>query len=175
VAGQVQGAEGRRRQEGRCQHEDAEEKAGAARTAAKDRGNANAVHPRDTELYDIIATVARGGNEGRGTPGEEAIRRSAESFFRSAENMSKLKELLGEGLIDVRHEDFLGEPETALEKLCSFLGVSTDPGCLRACSFIVFDKPHRSRNRVEWPGELIESVQERIGDYPFLGGYTFRG
>jgi len=37
----------------------------------------------------------------------------------------------------------------------------------------VFDTPSRSRSKAPWDQRLIDTVQAKIEQYPFLRGYSF--
>lgn len=74
---------------------------------------------------------------------------------------------------DLRHEDLLEDAAGWLRRLCEFVGVPADRSYLEACATIVYRRPHHSRHEVEWSSEMIERVQAKIEEYPFLKGYSY--
>jgi hypothetical protein len=74
----------------------------------------------------------------------------------------------------IRHEAFIDAPEATLAALCAFLDLAPDAGYLAACSSIVFDRPTRSRRRVEWSAAQVAEVERRARRYAFLAGYEFQ-
>ena len=97
---------------------------------------------------------------------------SVEYYFRHCDTTSRLPELTApEEVFEVRHEQFVHEPDDALRRLCAFVSLYADPGYLEACSSVVFDSPTRTRRKVEWSAPLLARVEARIQAVPFLGGY----
>lgn len=76
-------------------------------------------------------------------------------------------------VIDIRHEDMIGEPARSLSAACGFLGVEASPDYLRDCSAIINPSPHRSRMEVVWPEGLVDDIQRRMDAFEFLNGYSF--
>lgn len=82
-------------------------------------------------------------------------------------------ELTSEELFDTRHEDFSRCPESVLESICGFLGVSASAKYLADCASIVNEPTTRARDTVSWTKDQIASVNRLIDRYPFLDGYSF--
>jgi hypothetical protein len=86
------------------------------------------------------------------------------------------EQLLREGKYDVatiRHEDLIADPQGRLARLCEFVGVEPEPGYLEACAGIVYESPHRTRDRVEWTDEDRRAVEQIVARHEFLRGYSF--
>jgi len=86
------------------------------------------------------------------------------------------EKLIGEGRYEVttiRHEALIADPQGELAQLCEFLGVDPEPGYLDACAAIVYESPHRTRDRVEWSEADRRAVDEIIARHAFLRGYSF--
>ena len=120
--------------------------------------------------YDIVARrslVLRDGVPKRSLP--EAIADLAA--------MTDVNErLIREGRYPVamlRHEELIADPQGELARLCEFLGVEPEPGYLDACAAIVYESPHRTRDRVEWSDADRRAVAEIIERHAFLRGYSF--
>lgn len=76
-------------------------------------------------------------------------------------------------VVTVRHEALIADPQGELARLCEFVGVEADPAYLDACAAIVYESPHRTRDRVEWPDEARRAVDGIVARHEFLDGYSF--
>ena len=94
-------------------------------------------------------------------------------FFERAEVVKYFKKQNNYDVFDLYHEDFIKDPEKHLENLILFLGLKVNTDYLRTCASIVYSLPHVSRLRLNWPPELIQYVEKKINDYPFLNHYKF--
>jgi hypothetical protein len=84
--------------------------------------------------------------------------------------------LLQEGkyaVATIRHEDLIADPRGQLARLCDYIGVDPEPGYLEACAGIVYESPHRTRDRVEWSDQDRHAVDEIVARHEFLRGYSF--
>jgi hypothetical protein len=115
--------------------------------------------------YDNIATMAR--------KHKTTLQESSEVYFRLCRTNAKFRTRLAATVIDVRHEALIAQPHESLRRLCSFLGLSAEPSYLKACANLVYDQPHKSRNKAKWPEFLKAEIQARIAEFDFLEGYTF--
>lgn len=123
--------------------------------------------------YDNITTRARGGNLVKREVDEKRLREKIDRHFGEVDAMARLRPLLGDSLLELRHEDFIADPRHTLTRLCRFLHLDPDPGYLQDCASIVFRRPSTTRSRIHWPAEAIRDVEERMKGYGFLGGYSF--
>src|SRR4030095_3366542 len=70
--------------------------------------------------YDIISTMTRRSNL--------SLENSCDQFFIAAEGVEQVKQRMPDAAIrDLRHEDFVADPKTALKRLCAFLNLEEDP------------------------------------------------
>jgi hypothetical protein len=76
-------------------------------------------------------------------------------------------------LVDLRYEDFAGEPGPSLAALCGFLGVQAEASYLESCAGIVWSSPNRTRDAVVWSPPERAGVERLIDTYDVLGSYTF--
>ena len=76
-------------------------------------------------------------------------------------------------LVDLRYEDFVGDPEPALAALCRFVGVEARASYLEACASIVWPSTNRSRDSIEWSASERRGVERLIETYDVLQSYTF--
>lgn len=105
---------------------------------------------------------------------EKPLDVAAEHYFGLCATVDALRsELNAEEVLDLRHEEFVGDPASHLARLCDFLGLSVTPHYIEACAAIVSPSPHRSRFDASWSPELIAEVEERMGRFPFLEGYAW--
>lgn len=101
---------------------------------------------------------------------EEAIER----YSRLCRGVAAIKQTVdADAVMDVRHESFIEDPKEGLRRLCEWLGVQADDGYLDDCAGIVFESPRKSRLRGLWTPALISDVQDRIGSFDWLEGYSF--
>lgn len=73
--------------------------------------------------------------------------------------------------IEIHNEDLIINPRDTMCKIIEFLGQETYEEHLKLCADAVFDKPHQTRNSIEWKKKEIELVNEKINHYPFLKRY----
>jgi len=100
------------------------------------------------------------------------------TYFRFA---ATAREVMGslareEGL-EVHHEDMIAEPREGLARVLRFLGLDEEPEAggdyLGACASVVMPSPRRTRESIDWPAELVRSVENQSGEIPFLRRYRF--
>jgi hypothetical protein len=97
-----------------------------------------------------------------------------DNYFSNCSTIEVLrKSLPSTDFLAVRHEELLLHPAAELTQICRFLGLPALPDYIQACSSILYRAPARSRNKVDWSPELVETVSARIGQYEFLQGYSF--
>lgn len=128
--------------------------------------------------YDTISTMYKrlGARSGRGPKG---FRRDLDDCIRRYFTMSRAvheatRDVGRDGLLILRHEDFVSDPRRQLRRILRFLGLGHEGSYLDDCSRIVYKKPHESRLEIHWPQEAIGEVAAGIERYPReLGGYDF--
>ena len=75
--------------------------------------------------------------------------------------------------VTVRYESLVDDAPSSLRHLCSFLEVEPEEGFIRAAASAVRPEPSRSRDRLDWPPQLVAEIGRRIERYPHLEGYSF--
>lgn len=117
--------------------------------------------------FDNVATMAR--------RGEISIEKAAKAYFALCDTNQRLRsgELSSDELFEVRHEEMIYNPKAMLRDLCSFIGIDAPQDFIDACANCVHRSPNRSRDKMKWTDEQIESIQKRIDQYDFLSGYSF--
>ena len=119
--------------------------------------------------FDNIATIWR-----RQSPAILTLGQCADDHFGRLAAIMRLKyRIPNEDIFDIRLEDLIKKPVESLAALCGFIGVDCPQDYLRDCASIVLDSPRKSSHDAYWPPEMVSSIQQRIGEYPFLNGYSF--
>jgi len=114
--------------------------------------------------YDIISSMRKRRNM--------SLEQRADLFFIKAEQAARSITRIGaQAVLEVRHESFVTDVRSELNRVCSFLGVQTTADYLDDCAAIVYSSPRQSRFSSPWTPELIASVAERMQAFDFLDGY----
>jgi hypothetical protein len=116
--------------------------------------------------FNVITTIHRK------VPNTSLPEAAGMYFARCAVNWRLMQERPDQ-VFTFRLEQFIGDPGRHLRSLCDWLNLPAHDDYLNDCQRLVFAQPHQSRFDVDWPAELVKSVQERMCLYPFLGGYKF--
>lgn len=119
--------------------------------------------------YDNISTIARKSDLSLG----EAIRKYFKLASHVHNHLNRFEQIPHAATIETHHEDLIADPKKSLARIAKFLNLSSGADYLEACADMIFDSPHRSRDKVEWTPELKTKVADRIRSYPFLAGYSF--
>jgi hypothetical protein len=105
---------------------------------------------------------------------DRPLENGIERYFANCETIRSVRTMLPEGSMkSVQHEHFVDNPASCLSDLCEFLGVAPNTEYLRACAGILYKSPAKSRDKVQWPPELIDIVRRKIDTFDFLQGYTY--
>ncbi|PSO86707.1 MAG: sulfotransferase family protein [Cyanobacteria bacterium QS_5_48_63] len=64
-------------------------------------------------------------------------------------------------------------PKFWLNEICKFLGIDAGDDYLDDCANIIYQSPNKSRHKVQWNDELIETVKNKMNQYNFLTGYSY--
>lgn len=125
--------------------------------------------------YDVITTMMKRTTARRGEAEiEAALLRKAGHFFRHAEGVRLLKAGAGYRVIDVYHEDFVGDARNQLRRLVEELGLSAPDDYLEAAAGLVWPTARRSRGRTDlWTARTIANVAGRMERYEWFGRYAY--
>ncbi|MEA5472294.1 sulfotransferase [Spirulina sp. 06S082] len=119
--------------------------------------------------YDNIASILVRGQGDWSSP-EFCIKK----YFSLCEIVERVqKKVAVEQFHQLRHEDFIVNPQETLTKLCEFLGQSAPEDYLCDCASIVFASPNKTRTKIQWKPEEIERIQAEMEKFDFLKGYSF--
>jgi hypothetical protein len=117
--------------------------------------------------FDNVATIHR--------RSRRSLEESLDHYLGMVDGVVRMRaQLPPRELLDVRHEDLLGDPRRELRRMTRFLGVEAPEDWVEACAGIVWQAPSRTREAIEWPPALRRRLEERMGDVPFLSGYAWK-
>lgn len=106
--------------------------------------------------------------------GRRSTANAVQRYFENCAHLKTLRQAIDPGrLFLVRYEEFVARPQTMLADLCHFLGLQADQDYLGACAAIIYDKPERMRDQLDWPAEDRRAVLRQSAGYEFLAEYTF--
>jgi hypothetical protein len=102
------------------------------------------------------------------------LQEAIDDYFKRVEANDKLRsEVDPSEWVELTHEEFVEKPKQSLKKLIEFLEVEPYEDYLNAAADKVFNSPSNSRNKIEWPQEMVDQVAERSQKYEFLRHYEF--
>ena len=134
--------------------------------------------------YDMIATVAlynasnkpevkvKASKEHKfNRPGY--LRNAARSIFAKADGVMQIINSCHPKLLEIHSEEFVQDPKEVIQQICRFLEVECSEDYLQKCYDKAFKTLSRSRDVVEWPPDLVATVQREIETYRFFQMYSF--
>lgn len=115
--------------------------------------------------WDNVATKALR----TGRPVTEAAR----IYAANARTLADLIERAPERVSTVHLDELIAEPAPVLRRLIDFLGASApERAYLDACAGLLFTKPSRTHDRVDWPAKAVAEIDAACRDIPFLQRYA---
>lgn len=103
------------------------------------------------------------------------LQEAIDDYFKRVEANARLKgEVAEDEWCELTHEEFIDHPKDSLTTLINFLEVEPYEDYIEAAAEKVFKSPSNSRNKIEWPQEMIDQVAERSQKYDFLKDYEFK-
>jgi hypothetical protein len=118
--------------------------------------------------YDNIATIAHRTFQ----PLEQAATR----YFQLCEAVAEIKRRTDPAdLLDIRHEDFIAQPEASVRRLWEDLLLETAAPDVSTCASVVHRSASETRFRATWEPELVERLAVRAAEFPWLSHYNFAG
>lgn len=115
--------------------------------------------------YDNISTMKiRSG---------ESLADTVKRYFAMCELVERFKSYVAPDAVhDLKHEALIADARGVLRSLCAFVGLNASEDYLHDCASIIYKSPHKSRHEVVWTPQLIESVNQQMGRFAHLRGYT---
>lgn len=115
--------------------------------------------------YDNIASIARRAE------GPDDLSQAVDNYFRFVETVERVRDRLGDRVIDVHLPELLAEPHDRLAEIVEALGLEASDDYLDACAEVMFDEPRATRDEVDWSDDLLDEVRDRLDRTGFLAGY----
>jgi hypothetical protein len=116
--------------------------------------------------FDVIATIARADRL--------PLWYAADYFFHLVDGVVLMqKDISEKSITHVYHERFIDDPKSELRQLCIFLNIEPSAQYLDDCAAIVWTSAHQTRYDADWDPGLVESIHQRISQYPFLSHYRY--
>jgi Sulfotransferase family len=124
--------------------------------------------------FDNVATASRKNGY---RPGEvRALTRAIHWYEQSCEAVAQVRRMLDPAeLVDLRLEEFIGDPVASLTELCRFLGIEPRAEYLEACAGVVWPSAKQTRDGVDWTEDERARVEDLVQRYDVLGSYSFDG
>lgn len=102
------------------------------------------------------------------------LQTSAAAFFAVAETVDQVVRRVGRQAVHrLTQEELTAEPERVLRDLSAFLGMAPDPAWLQASAGLVWSKPSRARDRVQWNPGLHGAIRKLAARHDWLAHYRF--
>lgn len=116
--------------------------------------------------YDNITTMA--------LRSLQKLESTSDRYFALCDSVAAVGKILPAGsILNIRHEDLIARPAEAIRRVADFLTLPLDDDYIARCKAVLYESPHRSRDKLKWSPELIERVAERANAYPWLAGYRY--
>ncbi len=116
--------------------------------------------------WDNIATIFRRGES-------RDLAEATEHYFRMVHGVQRLRARVpAASVLDVHHERLLEDARSELVRLCGFLGLAAGADYALACAKLVWTRPSRTRDQVEWPADVRARIERECKEVPFLAGYS---
>ena len=99
------------------------------------------------------------------------IRKRIEIYFHKADINRTLLQHPGMTIKTIYHEEFIINPSYELASILDFIGLKKEDNYMNSCVRMVYTQPHKSRENLDWPEDLLNEVLERMTYYKFLRKY----
>ena len=116
--------------------------------------------------FDNITTMAQKRNG--------SLKNAANFYFSICDTVKEIQETqYGNRIITVHLENVISNPQHELSKICQNLNISCQPAYLEDCQNSIFRSPRKTREKIDWPEDMIKMIEAKSKDYPFIENYTF--
>lgn len=118
--------------------------------------------------FDNVATMFKRASEGT------SLASTVDTYSLLCHTVATVKsQVATSAMLDVRHEDLLGDPSGQLRALCGFVGLDATTDYVADCASILYANANQTRHQVDWTSDLVDQVGALIARYRFLAGYSF--
>jgi len=114
--------------------------------------------------FDVIATMHH-------RSGASLLNRTR-WYFMHCEAAQALIERAELNIATFYHEDFSGRRTDQVVRLYAFLGHYAPPEVIERVRAVLFNKPRRTRDLIEWPADVVDEVTQQMSRFPFLQRYS---
>ncbi len=123
------------------------------------------VHVIRDPLDNVSRMALKNAEKMGGKPTRKDVREAMEEYFRLARTIGQLRrEGWEDRFIDVHLEALIQDPRRELIKLQERLGLPHEEEQVEAASELLFSKPKRASEELEWPEDLRKELEERAYD-----------
>lgn len=99
---------------------------------------------------------------------------AADRYFALCDGVASIRRRVGaETVLDVWHDQFVGDPPGQIRRLMGFLGLDADPAFIARCAATMHPAPHASRFRRDWTPAQVARVAERAAAHPWIAHYRY--
>lgn len=114
--------------------------------------------------FDNIATIAN--------RTQLPLPRLIDGYFELCEGVAAVKAAHGEdAVLDMHHDDIVGDPAPEIRRLCAFLDLPAEPGWIDRCAELVYKEPNRSRATQAWSAADERAVRAGMERFDHLSRY----
>lgn len=103
------------------------------------------------------------------------MKKEMSNLFDLAEMIMQMEQSFKFNILHIHIEDFVKDANTIIKEMCEYLHVPCADWYVHACAKAVFPKISRTRDLVEWKPDAIHTMKEKIRQFPFFDGYTYKG
>lgn len=105
----------------------------------------------------------------------QTLQEAIDDYFNRVEANSKLRKEIGSSeWCELSLEHVINNSKESMKKLTDFLNVNATDDFFVNTADKIFNSPHKSRNKINWPKDMINEVAERSQKYEFLNHYEFK-
>lgn len=114
---------------------------------------------------DVIAT--------RTWRNELELETNLERYFYLEEQAERIANVLNiSNAFHVYNEELIANPTEVIRNLLDYLGLDQLENHIEACRKLIYPSPNQSRSRVDWNQQLVDKINQRIGQLPHLHKYA---
>lgn len=96
---------------------------------------------------------------------------AARLYFDHALTNERLCRRNPDDVLTVHLEDVIARPQGELTRLCKYLDLDAPAEYLHDCAAAIFAEPRRTRDQVDWSGDLVAEILRQCRGLPFLHRY----
>ena len=131
--------------------------------------------------YDMIATAIAYSERTRNSQSTKHVKQEvsiqmqmkiSRYVFKLADSVVEVKKYVP--VVEVHIEDFIDNPSKIIVELCHSLGVDCPQEYVEECTAKAYRNVSRSRDVISWSPSVLSFIDQKMTEYPFFEGYTFK-